>query len=117
MTIAQTIDFVCKELKLDVDTLICQDGCKQRKRYFEARMIITYILRTQETPVYYERIAYHLGRGVVDGKGNHVIAWRYFKIVNELIEVNDRRFTDKLNAVLKKINLNHESKASKKIMG
>lgn len=108
MTIEQTIDFVCKELNLNVETLVCSNGCKQRKRYFEARMIITYILRSQKNPIYFERIAYYLGRGVVNGKGNHVITWRYNKIVQDLIQVKDRRFTDKLNSILKKLE-NHSS--------
>lgn len=105
MTIEQTIDFVCKELNLNVETLVCNNGCKQRKRYFEARMIITYILRKQKIPTYFERIAFYLGRGVVNGKGNHVITWRYYKIANDLISVNDKRFTNKLNSVLLKLNL------------
>lgn len=104
MTIKQTIYFVCNTLNLNVDTLVCCNKCPQTQDYSEARMIITYLLRNQNKPVYYERIAFYLGRGINNNKGNHVITWRYYNVANDLIQTKDPIFTKKLQLVLDGLN-------------
>jgi hypothetical protein len=81
--------------------LCCSDGCKQNSKYSDGRIIVTYILRTPDRHATFERIAYHLGRGVRNEKGNHSQTIRFFRLAIELIEVNDRRFTEKLAKVKK----------------
>lgn len=100
MSISEAIDLVCKSMELDIDILTCPNKCKQTKRYFEGRMVVTYIMRKQKQPMYFERIAFHLGRLYPNGKGDHAVTIRYYRIVQDLIFVNDKRFTKKLFPIL-----------------
>jgi len=99
------IDIVCRELELDRDILTCTNKCRGKEKYSDGRFIVTYILRSMPKKPTLSEIGYILGRRLRNGKGDHAIAKYYLKIAEQLIEIGDKRFIDKVNNVLTLINL------------
>jgi len=99
MTIDLAIKTVCYVLELDRDTLTCSNHCKQNSSYSDARIIVTYLLRSKKPPEKLTDIALALGRVKLDGTGDHSATLYYYRKYECYKFSKDANFLAKLEKV------------------